>query len=215
MAIVWYIPAMVRLLIATENPGKKREYEALLSPLSWELCTAEDLRLSLHIHEDGESYVQNACIKALGYMQASGLPALADDSGLEVDALGGAPGLRSARYAGADASDTDRYYLLLQKMDGIPWEERTARFRCVVALALPDGKVYTTEGMCEGIIAFEPQGEHGFGYDPIFYLPGHGQTMAELPAAVKDQISHRARAAQQMLPILSHVLAQTVAAGSE
>ena len=206
---------MVRLLIATENPGKTREYEELLDTLPCELCTPRELKLSLLLHEDGESYAQNARIKALGYMQASQLATLADDSGLEVDALDGKPGLRSARYAGEGVSDMDRYRLLLQKLSGVPWEERTARFRCVVVLAMPGGQLYTAEGTCEGIIAFEPQGSHGFGYDPIFYLPEHRQTMAQLSPALKNRISHRARAVQQMLPILSHVLAQTVAAGGQ
>jgi XTP/dITP diphosphohydrolase len=196
---------MVRLLIATENPGKKREYEQLLACLPLELCTPQDLGLALTLQEDGESYVQNARIKALHYMQASQLPTLADDSGLEVDALEGAPGLRSARYAGGNANDVDRYRLLLQQLAGIPWEKRTARFRCVLILALPGGEVYTSEGSCEGIIAFEPRGNHGFGYDPVFYLPEQRQTMAQLRPAIKNRISHRARAVQQMLPILSRL----------
>jgi XTP/dITP diphosphohydrolase len=196
---------MVRLLIATENPGKKREYDRLLACLSLELCTPEHLGLALTLQEDGESYVQNARIKALCYMQASQLPTLADDSGLEVDALEGAPGLRSARYAGGNANDVDRYRLLLQQLASVPWEKRTARFRCVLILAIPGGEVYTTEGTCEGIIAFEPQGNHGFGYDPVFYLPEQRQTMAQLRPAIKNRISHRARAVQQMLPILSRL----------
>jgi len=211
---VWYIEVMVRLLIATENAGKIREYEQLLGSRPWGLCTPRDLELALAVHEDGESYAQNARIKALAYMQASRLATLADDSGLEVDALGGEPGVRSARYAGASASDTDRYRLLLQRLHGISWEKRRARFRCVVALALPGGETYSTEGVCEGVIAFGPQGDRGFGYDPVFYLPEHGQTMAQLPPEVKNRISHRARAVQQMLPILSHALAQTTAGES-
>jgi XTP/dITP diphosphohydrolase len=215
IAILWYIQPMVRLLIATENPGKKREYEQLLAPLPLELCTPQNLGLALVIHEDGESYVQNAHIKALRYMQASQLPTLADDSGLEVDALDGAPGLRSARYAGGNANDTDRYRLVLQKLTDIPWKERTARFRCVLILAVPSGEVYTAEGTCEGMITFKPEGSHGFGYDPIFYLPEQRQTMAQLPSAIKNRVSHRARAVQQMLPILSHILGETPAEGGQ
>jgi len=204
---------MVRLLIATENQGKKREYQQLLASLPWVLCTPRDLALTLAIDENGDSYAQNARIKALRYMQASQLPALADDSGLEVDALGGAPGFHSARYASGTANDADRYHLLLQNLAALPWEKRTARFRCVLVLAVTGGQVYTTEGTCEGIIAFEPAGNHGFGYDPIFYLAEQGQTMAQLPAEVKNRISHRARAVQQMIPILSHILAETPAGG--
>jgi len=204
---------MVRLLIATENPGKLREYEQLLASLPVQLCAPQDLRLALALHEDGESYAQNARMKALHYMQASQLPTLADDSGLEVDALQGAPGLYSARYAGRNANDQDRYRLLLRKLADIPWSRRTARFRCVLTLAIPSGEVYTTEGTCEGIIAVEPLGNQGFGYDPIFYLPEYGQTMAQLPPAVKNSISHRARAVQHMLPILSRILTETAPAG--
>lgn len=206
---------MLRLLVATENPGKKREYEQLLATLPLQLCTPRDLGLTLVIHEDGKSYVQNARIKALGHMQASGLPVLADDSGLEVDALDGAPGVHSARYAGGNANDTDRYRVLLQKLTGVPWKERTARFRCVLILAVPSREMYTTEGTCEGIIAFEAEGSQGFGYDPIFYLPDHGQTMAQLPPAVKNRISHRARAVQQMFPILLNVVTETPTIGGQ
>ncbi len=199
---------MTRLLIATNNPGKKREYQQLLAPLKLKLCTAQDLGLSITVREDGSTYAENARIKALRYLQASGLLTLADDSGLEVDALGGEPGLHSARYAGPGASDADRYRLLLQKLDGVPWEQRTARFRCVLVLTVPGGETYSTEGTCEGIIALEPQGEYGFGYDPIFYLPQYEKTMAQLPLEVKNRISHRARAVQKMLPILARILAE-------
>ena len=214
IAILWYIQPMVRLLIATENPGKRREYEQLLAARPWVLCTPRELALTLAIDENGESYVENARMKALRYMEASQLPALADDSGLEVDALGGAPGFHSARYAGGDASDADRYRLLLRNLAATPWPERTARFRCVLALAVPGGEVYTAEGTCEGVIAFEPAGGNGFGYDPIFHLPELGQTMAQLPAEIKNRVSHRARAVQWMLPVLSRVLAETLAEGS-
>ena len=199
---------MTSLLIATSNPGKQHEYQKLLAPLNLSLHTPRDLGLSIVVHENGNSYTENARIKALGYAQASGMLTLADDSGLEVDALGGEPGLYSARYAGNKANDTDRYRLLLQKLERIPWEKRTARFRCVIVLATPDGKTYSTEGVCNGLIATEPRGNHGFGYDPIFYLPQYGQTMAELPTDIKNRISHRGRALQKMVPILSRVLTE-------
>jgi XTP/dITP diphosphohydrolase len=197
---------MTSLLIATNNLGKQREYEQLLAPLKWVLRTPQDLRLSITVREDGSTYAENARIKALHYLQASGLLSLADDSGLEVDALGGHPGLHSARYAGPGAGDADRYRLLLKELNGVPWEKRTARFRCVLVLAVPGGKVHTTEGTCEGLIAFEPQGEHGFGYDPIFRLPRWEKTMAQLSPEVKNRVSHRARAVQKMLPILCRIL---------
>jgi XTP/dITP diphosphohydrolase len=127
---------------------------------------------------------------------------LADDSGLEVDALGGAPGLHSARYAGAGASDIDRVQQLLANLKDVPQEKRTARFRCVIAIAVPGGAVQFTEGLCEGLITFEPRGVNGFGYDPIFLFPEYGQTMAELPADLKNRISHRARAAAAARPLL-------------
>nr|MBC7244394.1 XTP/dITP diphosphatase [Chloroflexota bacterium] len=199
---------MTNLFLATDNPGKMREYEQLLAPLRVKLWTPHLLGLALAVHEDGASYAENARVKALTYMRASGMPTLADDSGLEVDALGGAPGIHSARYAGHDANDADRCYLLLQQLEGVPREKRTARFRCVLVLATPDGEVHSTEGICEGFIGFEPQGSHGFGYDPIFFLPEYGQTMGQLSPEIKNRISHRARAVQKMFPVLSRILAE-------
>lgn len=206
-ANVCYISPMTDLFLATNNPGKIREYEQLLAPLEVKLWTPRMLGLEITVREEAASYAENARLKALTYVRASGMPTLADDSGLEVDALGGAPGIHSARYAGHDANDADRYHLLLQQLEGLPWEKRTARFRCVLVLATPDGEVYSTEGVCEGIIGFEPRGSHGFGYDPIFFLPEYGMTMAQLSPEVKNRVSHRARAVQEMLPILSRVLA--------
>lgn len=197
---------MAKLFLATNNEGKIREYEHLLAHLQIKLWTPRMLGIELAVREDGTSYAENARLKALGYVQASGMPTLADDSGLEVDALGGAPGIRSARYAGGEANDAERYELLLQKLKDVPLEKRTARFRCVLVLATPRGELYSTEGICEGLISFEPRGSYGFGYDPIFFLPEYGQTMAELPPELKNRISHRARAVQKMLPVLSHVL---------
>ena len=199
---------MSRLLIATNNPGKQREYRELLADLDVDLCTLQGLGISVVVREDGSSYAENARIKAEAYAQASGMLTLADDSGLEVDALGGEPGLHSARYGGDGASDTGRYELLLQRLGMVPRGRRTARFRCVIVLVTPDGKTYNTEGICEGVIAFEPRGTHGFGYDPVFYLPEHGQTMAELPSEVKNRISHRGRALQEMMPVLMSTLGE-------
>jgi XTP/dITP diphosphohydrolase len=188
---------MVKLLIATNNPGKVKEYQALLAGLPLELTYPAQEGLDMEVAETGGSFAENASLKATAYAKASGLLTLADDSGLEVDALGGEPGIRSARYAGRGASDEERYRLLLEKLRGVPWEKRTARFRCVIAVATPEGQIHTAEGACEGIIAFEPKGEHGFGYDPVFYFQEYGKTMAELPLEIKNRISHRAKAAQK------------------
>lgn len=194
----------MKLLIATRNRGKKREYARLLQGLEVELIALDDLGVTKTIKEDGASYTENALLKARGYAAATGLLTLADDSGLEVDALDGAPGVLTARYAGEGATDEQRYSLLLEQLKDVPHEHRTARFRCVIALAWPDGRVEITEGVCEGRITREPRGEHGFGYDPVFYVPEYGCTMAELPPEIKNRISHRARAAAVASEILSH-----------
>jgi XTP/dITP diphosphohydrolase len=199
-------PGGKKLLVATNNPGKLKEYADLLDGLPAALTTPAQEVLSMEVKESGTTFAENAILKARAYAEASGLLTLADDSGLEVDALGGAPGVRSARYAGEGASDADRYRLLLRHLADVPEKERTARFRCVVAIATPGGDVHTAEGRCEGLIGFEPRGTHGFGYDPVFYMPDRGQTMAELPAEVKNRISHRARAIQAALPILQYWL---------
>ncbi len=196
----------VKLLIATNNAGKLREYHALLSDLPVELTTPDREGIDLKVEECGESFVENALLKARAYCTAGGLPTLADDSGLEVDALGGAPGVYSARYAGDHATDRDRYEKLLQALQDVPPAQRTARFRCAVALVLPDGTERIAEGECEGVIIDTPRGEHGFGYDPVFYMPALGKTMAELPMELKNQISHRARALMRMKPVLQALL---------
>ena len=164
----------------------------------------------LEVEESGETFEENARIKAQAYARASGLVSLADDSGLEVDALGGAPGVHSARYAGPAATDSDRYRKLLDALTRIPEGQRSARFRCVVAIALPDGAIYTADGSCEGEIGFTPRGEHGFGYDPVFVVQGHaGRTMAELSPDVKNKISHRARALAAIQPVLRKLLLES------
>jgi XTP/dITP diphosphohydrolase len=195
-----------KLLIATTNAGKLREYTALLGDLPVQLTTPQQEGIELEVEENGATFAENALLKARAYCAASRLPTLADDSGLEVDALGGAPGVYSARYAGDNATDRQRYEKLLAELRGIPPAERTARFRCVIALALPDGTEEITEGECEGVIIDTPRGEHGFGYDPVFYMPALGKTMAELPPELKNRISHRARALMRMKPILQALL---------
>jgi XTP/dITP diphosphohydrolase len=186
---------MFRLLLATNNPGKLHELVPLLSDVPQHIVTPQALGLHLDVEETGTTYAENARLKAAAFAHASGLLTLADDSGLEVDALSGAPGIYSARYAGAEASDADRRAKLLHVLRQVP-APRRARFRCVIAIAQPGRAIDCFEGICEGEIILEERGANGFGYDPVFYLPEHGCTMAELPSAVKNQMSHRARAAQ-------------------
>jgi XTP/dITP diphosphohydrolase len=192
-----------KLLIATNNQGKAREFHELLDRIPFELVTLADLGITTQVEETGKTFEENARIKACAYAAASGLVTLADDSGLEVEALGGEPGIRSARYAGENASDSDRVNLLLSKLKSIPLDKRNARFKCVIAISTPTGEIAVTEGECQGLIEFEPKGKNGFGYDPVFFFPDLGKTMAELPSEVKGQISHRARAARQVPDILS------------
>jgi XTP/dITP diphosphohydrolase len=191
-----------KLLIATRNEGKLREYERLLEGLPLILTYLTEEGINHEVQENGTTFAENALQKAEEYAGVCGLLTLADDSGLEVDALGGEPGVHSARYAGAGASDEERYLLLLKKLRLVPWEERTARFRCVIAVAEPGGDTFRSEGVCEGVIAFSPQGTFGFGYDPVFFLPEYQRTMAQLPPAEKNHISHRARAAAGIRPVL-------------
>ena len=190
---------LTRLVLATQNPGKRREYLAMLPELGAHLVLPAELDLDFDVPETGATYTANARLKAEALARASGLPALGDDSGLEVAALGGAPGLYSARYAGPGASDADRRRKLLHEVGQFPrpW---LARFVCVISVAVPGpgGALTLTDfaGECAGEIATEERGSNGFGYDPIFYLPERGLTMAELPDEVKNQISHRGRAVQ-------------------
>jgi XTP/dITP diphosphohydrolase len=193
---------MPKLLLATFNPGKASEYRILLDGLGYEMTTLAEQGITEAITESGDSYEQNARLKAVAYSKLSQLTALADDSGLEVDALNGQPGINSARFAGRAASDAEKARLLLTKLRNVPWERRTARFKCVIAIATPEGQCQICSGECPGIIALEPKGQTGFGYDPIFFLPELGKAMAELPVGTKNQISHRARASQRARQVL-------------
>jgi XTP/dITP diphosphohydrolase len=159
--------------------------------------------IDLAVKENYPSYEENATIKATAYARASRLVTLADDSGVEVDALGGEPGIRSARAAGEEASDKDRVEHLLARLKDVPREKRTARFKCVIAVATPEGKTELCHGECPGLIVFEPRGENGFGYDPVFYLPEFDRTMAELSLEIKNQVSHRGKAAREAYRILA------------
>ncbi len=179
-----------------------REYQSLLHNLPYELVTPAGLGLTLSVSESGSSLEENARLKATTFAEASGLLALADDSGLEVDALNGAPGPLSARYAGENAADPDRISYLLAKLKGVPWEKRTARFRAVIAIAIPGNGVEICTGERRGFITPAPRGQHGFGYDPVFYLPELDKTMAELPMAQKNRVSHRGQAAAKARQVL-------------
>jgi len=194
-----------KLLLATNNQGKVREYKSLLQNIPYELITFAEQGITTEVSEVGGSLEENARLKATVIADKSQLLTLADDSGLEVDALGGEPGPLSARYAGEGASDMDRVNYLLSRLEGVPWEKRTARFRCVIAIATPNGKAEICSGECQGFITFEPRGEHGFGYDPIFYLPELDKTMAELPLSLKNQVSHRGQAARKAHQLLKRL----------
>ncbi len=198
----------MRLLIATRNPGKLAEIKALLSDLPFECVSLDEVGVAQDVAETGDSFRDNAILKAQSYAQMSGLATLADDSGLEVDALGGEPGVRSARWAGPQASDMDRIRLLQERLRGVAAEARTAQFRCVAAAATLDGRLFTGEGIVRGVIISEPRGAHGFGYDPVFLLPELGRTLAELPKQAKNRISHRARAIETLRPALATLAAE-------
>jgi XTP/dITP diphosphohydrolase len=197
---------MQRLLIATRNPGKLREIQSLLENLEITLVTPDMIGISLIIEESGETYEENATLKASGYAHLSDLITMADDSGLEVDALGGQPGLHSARFSPQpNATDADRRLRLLNLLRDHPrpW---TAHFHCTVAIAAPTKRIYYTQGNCPGEIIPTERGTNGFGYDPIFLIPTVGLTMAELSMPQKNQLSHRARAVKAALPLLKVLL---------
>jgi XTP/dITP diphosphohydrolase len=199
---------MPELLLATNNKGKIAEYRELLSGCGYRLVTPAEKGISIEVAETGNTFAANATLKAKILAEASGLLTLADDSGLEVDALGGEPGVRSARYAGDKGSDADRIALLLKNLEGTPSEMRMARFRSVIAIADPGIGLYLAEGSVEGMIAFAPRGTNGFGYDPVFLVRGLGKTMAELEPREKNRISHRAVAAVKACEILKAIMAK-------
>jgi len=193
---------LLQLLLATTNQGKVRELGSLFSDASWELTTPARQGIKIKVQETGTTFEGNATIKAVAYAKASNLITIADDSGLEVEALNGEPGVLSARYAGEGASDKAKVELLLSKLIVVPLEERKARFRCVIAIAFPEGGVVLCKGECPGLIAFEPKGTNGFGYDPVFYLPEFSRTMAELGDEEKNRVSHRGKAAGRARKLL-------------
>ena len=207
------------LVIATGNKGKLREYQKLLSELPFNIVSLDDVGISLEVEETGNTFSDNAWLKALTYSKLTGMLTLSDDSGLEVDALQGQPGVHSARYGGDLTSDEERVSLLLKNIESVKWAERTARFKCVIAIAETkkaqfEQAEYANQGSSKarpiasvvgsisGMIQYEPQGEDGFGYDPVFYLPSIKQTMAEMTLEYKNLISHRSDATRKVIQVL-------------
>ena len=231
-----------RLLIATRNPGKMREYSELLRDLPFELVSLDEAGVTEEVEETAQTFHENAALKAVTYASLAGMLALADDSGLEVDALGGEPGVHSARYGEEllnepqasspsraplsqtwvggmsprqrtqPMSEQDRVTLLLNNLRDVPWGKRTARFRCVICIAMPDREggieiAASVVGSVAGMIQYEPRGEVGFGYDPVFYLPSYGMTMAQIPFEEKNRVSHRADATGRAVAVLQKLSA--------
>ena len=197
------------IVLGTRNPGKLDECSRLLAHLPVRWITLLDLGIETTIHEVGETFSENAILKAKGYCDMTGRWALADDSGLTVDALGGRPGVHTSRYGGVGWTQAEKWAALLRELQSVAWKHRGAQFHCTIALALPDqDHVFTAEGICRGRIAFSPAGDTGFGYDPIFYIPQYRCTMAQLPQHKKDSISHRSHAARTMTSTISGLLAK-------
>jgi XTP/dITP diphosphohydrolase len=188
-----------RIIIATKNKGKLEEMKQLLALFPCDVISLADAGISDDIAESGSTFEENAMIKAKSVWKATGETVLADDSGLEVDFLDGAPGVYSARFAGAGATDEENNKKLLNALAGIPEEKRTARYVCVIAVVFPSGRSVTVKGTCEGYIAMKPEGSNGFGYDPLFYFPGYGLTMAQMDPEMKNSISHRGVAMRKLL----------------
>jgi len=193
----------VKILAATSNPGKISEIRRILGAGGITVVTPGEMGIEIDVEENGDTFEDNAVAKAVAYLRASGMPSLADDSGLCVEALGGRPGVRSARFAGQGASDRENYELLLRLMEGV--SDRRAAFVCTAALALEDGRIVTATGRCEGLILEAPRGASGFGYDPVFLEPASGKTFAELAEDEKNAISHRGRALVALMATLEEM----------
>jgi XTP/dITP diphosphohydrolase len=192
------------LLLATTNRHKLDEFRVIFSTLPFTLFSLTDIQLDVDVEETGTTFLENAELKARFYAQTSGMLSLADDSGLEIDALGGAPGVYSARFMGVDTPYEERFRAILKQLQGLPQAQRTARFRCVISIAEPSGYCRSVEGVIEGVIADAPRGTNGFGYDPIFLLPELGKTTAELAPEHKNRISHRGLAARKAQKLLEN-----------
>ena len=191
-----------KIIFATGNEGKMKEIREILGDLGYEILSLKEAGVDVDIVEDGETFEENAIIKATAVMKATGSIVLADDSGLEIDYLNKEPGVLSARYMGENTSYRIKNQILIDRLDGVPDEKRTARFVCVIAAAFPDGRVETRRGTIEGRIAHEPAGENGFGYDPIFYYPEKKMTTAQLSPEEKNKVSHRGKALRLIKEVL-------------
>lgn len=197
---------MNKIILATRNKGKIAEFSEILAPYKLEILTTCNLEHPLEIEEKEDTFRGNARLKAMAYMELTGLPSLADDSGLMVDYLNKEPGVHSSRYAGENATDEENNEKLLKSLKGVPLEQRTARFVSAIALVFPNYSVQIFEGVCDGIILESPRGENGFGYDPLFYVPEEKMTYAEMGHEKKNQVSHRAKAMQKLARILPSIL---------
>ena len=193
---------MDKIVFATANEGKVKEIKEILKDFPIEVVSMKEMGITADIEENGTTFEENSLIKARALVKLTGLPALADDSGLEVDYLNGEPGIYSARYLGRDTDYDYKNNYIIDKLSGAKGEERSARFVCVISLVLPDGREFVERGVVEGLIGYEQKGENGFGYDPIFYLPEYGKTSAELPPEEKNRISHRGKALTAMKKLI-------------
>ncbi|HHV98792.1 MAG TPA: XTP/dITP diphosphatase [Clostridiaceae bacterium] len=190
---------MKRFIVATKNKGKLEEIKEILRDFPYEVISMEEAGITIDIEESGTTFEENAMIKAEAIFQATGEMVMADDSGLEVDYLDGAPGIYSSRFAGEGATDEEKNKKLLKLLEGVPFEKRSARFVCVIAVIFTDGQRFTVKGTCDGYIVFEPIGDNGFGYDPLFYVPEYKMTTAQMEPELKNSISHRGRALAKMV----------------
>ena len=193
---------MDKIVFATTNEGKVKEIKEILKDFPIEVVSMKEMGITADIEENGATFEENSLIKARALVKLTGLPALADDSGLEVDYLNGEPGIYSARYLGRDTDYDYKNNYIIDKLSGAKGEERSARFVCVISVVLPDGREFVERGVVEGLIGYEQKGENGFGYDPIFYLPEYGKTSAELPPEEKNRISHRGKALTAMKKLI-------------
>ena len=190
---------MNKVVVATKNKGKLKEIKQILAPMGFNVISMEEANIDMDIDETGDSFEENAMLKALAVHKLTGAIVIADDSGLETDALNGAPGIYSARYSGANASDDKNNEKLLIQLKDIPDEKRTARFVCAIAVVFDENRKFTVKGTVDGIINRAPAGENGFGYDPLFYIPQYGKTVAQLSSEEKNKISHRGKALEKMV----------------
>ncbi len=193
---------MKKILFATTNQGKLKEIREILADADVEVISLKDAGIDTQVEEDGSTFEENAAIKATAFAKSSGVMTLADDSGLVIDYLDGAPGIYSSRFLGEDTPYSEKNRIIIEKLADAKDEERSARFVCAICCAFPDGRTLTTKGVIEGRIGYEIKGEHGFGYDPIFYVPELGCTTAEIPESEKNKISHRGKALTQMKELL-------------